>query len=154
MDNPAAPNVAVSGADPKNAAAPALPAASPAAPAAKPAETPTQQILAGAVDQVTVADSKGRKITTRKLSPIRRTRLFKIIGPDNSRNLPLLGYYSMAVSVTQIGDDSVVFPSKESEIEALLERLGDDGINAVAKGWKDADWADDAEEGDAAAIKN
>lgn len=141
----------VSGVDPNNPAAPALPVAKPAAVAE---QTPTQQIVNAATDEVSVIDVRGRKITTRKLRPLSRTRLFKLIGPDNSRNMPLLGYYSMAVSVTQIDGVAVVWPSKEIEIEALLDRLGDDGIDAVAKGWKDAGWADDKDEGDPAAIKN
>jgi hypothetical protein len=111
------------------------------------------EIIAAAVERPTVQDKRGRTITLRKLGPVQRTRLLKVIGPDSSRNLPLVGYYTMAVSVFAINGEEEAFPTKEMQLEGMLERLGDDGLEAVAEGWKKAGWSSE-DEGKPDAIKN
>jgi hypothetical protein len=103
--------------------------------------------------RATVTDKRGRKITIRRVGPLLRTRLYKLMGAENSRNIPLLGEYQMAISVVAIDDEQIPFPTAESFISALLDRLDDDGLQAVAKGWRDNKWVD-IEEGDPVSIKN
>lgn len=139
--------VKVEGADAARPDAAAIPPAAP--------QTPSAQIIAAAGgNQVVATDKTGRRITTNKLSVIQRTRLFKMVGPGNSQNLPLMGYYFMAGSVTAIDGDPVAFPTSEAQIEALLTRLDDAGLDALADAWKKAGWADEKNEGDPANIKN
>lgn len=115
------------------------------------ADTPTTTIVA--VRDVVVKDARGRSLTVRRLGPLQRTRMFKVIGPTNSSNAALVGHYSLAVSVVAIGDGQIAFPQRERDIEEVLDKLGDDGLDAVAAAWKDNGWVN-LDEGDPANIKN
>ena len=116
-------------------------------------ETPTQAVTGAAAIQ-TVTDARGRVLSLRKIGPLQRTRLFKIMGPDNSRNVPLLGTYMMAVSVSAIDDTPEPFPTSDAQIEALISRLDDDGLSGVAEGWKKNGWVTTDEEGNPDTIQN
>lgn len=83
------------------------------------------------VEQIT--DDRGRILTVRTIGPRDRMRLFKAIGPVNSRNDPYVGTATLAYSVSEIDGEPVPIPATEIAVEALVDRLGDDGINAVAK---------------------
>lgn len=152
MDQPKAANVTLGG-------APAAPALAPTAAAAP--QTPSAGIIAAAaaLEQVTVTDARGRKLTLARLGPLKKTRLLRLMGPDDARNMPLVGYYSMAASVIAVDGEPYPFPVKSIHVDALLDRLGDDGLEAIGKGWKDAGWVppgddDEVLEGDPAKIKN
>lgn len=104
-------------------------------------------------NEAVVTDARARKLRLRRPGPLMRTRLFKLMGPDNSRNIPLFGHYQMVISVVAIDDEPIPFPTKESFLEATLDRLGDDGLEAVASGWRDNKWID-PDEGNPDNIKN
>ena len=65
-----------------------------------------------------------------------RLRLFKAIGPMLAQNPPYLGMAMLASSVTAIDDVPVPAPATEAQIEALISRLGDTGIAAVADAFR------------------
>ena len=92
---------------------------------------PGASSLATEPDDLSVTDSRGRKITVRRLNALDRLRLFKAAGPTLSQNQAWLGVAALAVSVT--GVDGVPFPvpTNEHQIEAAVGRLGDEGIAAV-----------------------
>jgi hypothetical protein len=121
--------------------------------AAAPPASPSAVAIAGGALQATVTDARGRSLTIQRLSPLQRTRLYRLMGPDDARNMPLLGTYQMAVSVTAINGAPQPFPQKAIHIDMLLEQLGDDGLEAVGKGYKAQGWVE-TDEGDPAAIKN
>jgi hypothetical protein len=68
----------------------------------------------------------------RRLKAIDRARLFKAIGAAQSPNAPYFGYAMLAASVVQIDELPITFPTKDSEIEYIIERLDDDGLDAIA----------------------
>ena len=107
-----------------------------------------------APNEATITDKRGRVLRLRRIGPLLRVRLYKLMGADNSRNIPLQGHYQMAVSVIQIDDEKIPFPTKEIQIDSLLDRLGDDGLEAIAQAWKDNKWIADSDEGDPDNIKN
>jgi hypothetical protein len=80
----------------------------------------------------TVIDAQGRRLELRKLSALEKLRLFKAAGSVLAQNQPWLGIAVLACSVTAIDDVPVPLPHAESLIEGLVQRLGDDGIAAVA----------------------
>lgn len=80
-----------------------------------------------------VVDDKGRVLVVRTIGPRERMRLFKAIGPVNSRNEPYVGTATLAYSVSKIDEDPVPAPANEVQLEVLVDRLGDEGINAVAR---------------------
>jgi hypothetical protein len=82
-----------------------------------------------------VTDAQGRKITIRKLGPIERMRLAKLVGGENSANEVYMGYATLAFTVTDIAGDPVYPPANERELEALVGRLDDHGLEAVANGY-------------------
>lgn len=80
-----------------------------------------------------VTDAKGRFFEVRKLTAMDRLDLAVILGPENSKNQMVQGYCALAFSVAKI-DGEAIFPAASyNELRALVGRLGDDGLNAVAE---------------------
>jgi hypothetical protein len=95
--------------------------------------TPSGTILAAAAATETVVDGDGRRLTIRRLSALDRLRLFKAAGPLLAQNHPWLGMAYIAFAVAAIDDVPVPPPANEMQIEAMVGRLGDAGIAAVAQ---------------------
>jgi len=79
-----------------------------------------------------ISDDSGRRLELRRLTALDKLRLFKAAGPHLAHNQPWLGMAVLACSVAAIDDVPVPMPATEALIEALVARLGDDGIAAVA----------------------
>ena len=94
--------------------------------------SPSAQILAAASSTLVVRDADGRELVVRRMTALDRLRLFKAIGPVLSQNNPYLGMAMLAASVVAIDTVPVPPPVTEGQIEALVARLGDAGIAAVA----------------------
>jgi len=126
----------------------------PSAPAAAP--SPSQTIVgAAAAQQATVKDALGRTIVVKRLKTVERMRLFKILGPAGSENKQLIGYAALATAVVSIDGEAVPFPSSERMIEVMVDRLSDEGLEAVGECYRAQGWVKEQEEqGDPAAIKN
>ena len=80
----------------------------------------------------TVVDGQGRMLTLRQLNALDRLRLFKAAGPDLAQNAPWLGMAMLAASVVAIDTVPVPAPATEFQVEALVARLGDDGLAAIS----------------------
>ncbi|MCB5944120.1 hypothetical protein [Acidocella sp. KAb 2-4] len=78
-----------------------------------------------------VTDKVGRRIGLRRVGIVDQLRLFKALGPELSENRAYYGLAKLAASVAMIDDVPVPFPANEAGIEAALERLGEDGVEAV-----------------------
>lgn len=94
---------------------------------------PSASILASATACEDVIDGDGRKLTVRRLGALDRLRLFKAAGPLLAQNPPWLGMALIASSVMAIDDVPVPAPATETQIEAMVARLGDEGVSAVAQ---------------------
>jgi predicted metalloprotease with PDZ domain len=79
-----------------------------------------------------ITDKAGRRITLRKFGVLEMLRLFKAVGPELSVNRPYMGAAIVASSVAMIDDVPVPVPVNEAGVEAVMERLGDDGVAAVS----------------------
>ena len=79
-----------------------------------------------------VEDSEGRKLMIKELTMRDRLRLFKALGPELSLNEPYLGLASLAASVAAIDSVPLPFPTNEAAVEYAVERLGEEGLDAVA----------------------
>lgn len=95
--------------------------------------TPTASILAAASATQTIVDGDGRRLAVRRLTALDRLRLFKAAGPTLAQNQPWLGMALIASSVVAIDDVPVPPPVNELQIEAMIGRLGDSGVGAVAQ---------------------
>ena len=116
------------------------------------AETPSESIKASTVED-TVTDAKGRKIGVRKLKVLERINMLKLIGSGNSDNLLYVSSVTPAFLVTSIDGDPVQKPSNELQLNALLQRLDDDGLEAVT-GWMAENYKELSAEEQKAELKN
>jgi len=80
-----------------------------------------------------VKDRRGREIELRRVGVLEQLRLFKALGPELSENLAYCGLARIAAAASMIDGVPVPFPASESAVEAALERLGDDGVDAIAE---------------------
>ncbi len=97
-----------------------------------PGETPSQSIVRAANQPATITDAKNRAIVLKKLTPLDRLKLFEVIGPDNSKNEAYVGYAALAFLVASIDGEAVARPANKIQLEALVQRLDDDGMDAIA----------------------
>jgi hypothetical protein len=82
--------------------------------------------------ETVITDAAGRRLTLRRVGVLETLRLYKALGPELSNNAPYLSAARIAASVQMIDDVPVPFPTSESALEALLQRLDEDGVVAVA----------------------
>jgi hypothetical protein len=105
--------------------------------------TPSQTIVREAVKTSTAIDAKGRRLVLRRLTALDTLRLFKAAGPILAQNEPWLSMAGLAFSVLEIDGVPVPPPTTEPQIESLIDRLGDEGLAAIADTIKDQQEAAD-----------
>ena len=98
--------------------------------------TPSQSILRESARTFTTVDKKGRRLLLRRLTALDTLRLFKAAGPVLSQNEPWLSMAGLIFSVMEIDGVPVPAPATEPQIESLVERLGDEGLAAIADSTK------------------
>jgi hypothetical protein len=94
--------------------------------------TPSQVVVIEAAHPVATVDAKGRRLKLRRLTALDTLRLFKAAGPVLAQNEPWLSMAGMAFSVLEIDGVPVPAPISEAQIEGLIDRLGDEGLAAIA----------------------
>jgi len=94
--------------------------------------SPSEKIICAAVRTSEVRDTLGRRLVLRRLNAVDRLRLFKALGPVLSENAAYLGLALLAVSVTSMDEVPLPAPGSEAQLEALISRLGDEGLEAAA----------------------
>lgn len=77
-----------------------------------------------------VVDAKGRRIAVRRMTPLQRVRLLRTVGAEASANQAWLEFAFAAASVVSI-DDSPETVATVKEVEAMIARLDEDGIDAM-----------------------
>lgn len=95
--------------------------------------TPSESIVHRANTSVTTVDRAGRHLVLRKPGALDTLRLLKAAGPALALNEPWLAMAGLVFSVTEIDGIPVPLPTTEQQIEALVERLGDDGLDAIVQ---------------------
>jgi hypothetical protein len=98
-------------------------------------DTPSEQVRALA-EEVTVTDSDGKRIGLKKPGVLAQFRMVKAMGADASNEI----YAQMVmplIFVTSIDDEPVLMPQNTLQIEALIARLDNSGIEAVMTGVRD-----------------
>lgn len=95
--------------------------------------TPSDAIMRQAHAPIHVSDGAGRQLVLHKLTALDTLRLLKAAGPVLAQNEAWLAMAGLVFSVTEIDGVPVPAPITEAQIEALVERLGDAGLDAVAQ---------------------
>lgn len=109
----------------------APPAATPAAPVPTPAAPATPGVTIIDARNATVRDDQGRLIKVKRLGAQARYRLFRALGAENVENRLMIHYATLAGSVIEIDGAPIPFPNTELQVEALIQRLDDEGLEAV-----------------------
>ncbi len=99
--------------------------------------TPSQAIIRGSIKTFGAVDRSGRRLMLRRLTALDTLRLFKAAGPALAQNEPWLSMAGLAFSVLEIDGVPVPAPATETQIESLIDRLGDEGLAAIAETIKD-----------------
>jgi hypothetical protein len=104
-------------------------------------ETPTGAIVASGKRVVETTDSLGRRLKVKFITARDRMMLAKVIGAELAKNEVYLGYATLAWAVVELdnadGEDTRIMPMvKPSEVEFLVDRLGDEGLTAVGNVYK------------------
>jgi hypothetical protein len=98
---------------------------------------PSQVIIGESAKPLLAVDAKGRRIRFRRLTALDTLRLFKAAGPVLSQNEAWLSMAGLGFSVLDIDGVPVPTPATEAQIEGLIDRLGDEGLAAVANAMQD-----------------
>lgn len=114
-------------------------------------ETPTDQVLAKANEETSVIDARGRTITIKKPGVLAQYRLIEALG-DSASNQTYMGMVLPIIYVTSIDDLAVHQPKTKIQVEALIQQLDEDGIEAVMRHVNETFGASDPE-ADKAALK-
>ena len=108
-------------------------------------ESPSAQIIAPALTEFTVTDAKGRTLKLKKPVALAQYRMIEAMGDSAS----IQAYFAMAmplIYLVSIDGDAVYTPNRKSELEALIQRLDTDGIDAIMQGIQDNFITPDPEE--------
>jgi hypothetical protein len=97
-------------------------------------DTPSQEIAKTVTE--TVENTRGREIVVRKLKPRDRMLLMELIGGENAQNGPYLGYATLAYSVESIDGQLQPAPRTKVALEALVQKLDDEGLDAIGEAFK------------------
>ena len=114
--------------------------------------SPSEELIAKASAEQVVEDSTGRIITLRKPGVLAQYRLVEMLG-ETAKNQVYMGMVLPLLYVSAINDDKLPALSTKREVEALIQRLDEAGIEAIMKGVQEHFGAPDPE-ADKAALKN
>lgn len=92
---------------------------------------PSSNAVAEATRPLIVTDTLGRFIECRHPTALDRFRLFRAIGPMGA-NPQYLGMAMLAVCATAIDGVPLPFPTSETTLDAAINRLGNEGMDAIA----------------------
>ena len=115
-------------------------------------QTPSAQVVAKAISATTVTDSAGRTITLKKPGVLAQYRLIEALG-DTAKNEVYMAMAMPLIYVSEIDGDSVILPSTKIQVEALIQRLDEHGIQAVIQDMQENFGKSDPD-ADKAALKN
>lgn len=106
---------------------------------------PSQEVIQTATQEHLITDARGRSITLKKPGILAQYRLVEAMGAESAKNEVYMGMILPVIFVAAIDGVQVVAPSNKAQIEALIVRLDEEGIAAVAQGVQDHFGAQDPE---------
>lgn len=91
---------------------------------------PSDEVVASAIKTIEVTDARGRVIKIKKPGPLAQYRLVEIMG-DSAKNQTYMSMVLPLIYVVAIDDEQIPMPTKKMQVEALIQRLDEEGIEAV-----------------------
>ncbi len=110
------------------------------------------QVLAKACFEVVVSDARGRRITLKRPSVLAQYQITEAAGFDSAHNATYMNMIVPLTYVSAIDGERVLQQGSKLELEALITRLEEDGIEATMKGVRDSFVQSDPEQ-DKATLK-
>jgi LDH2 family malate/lactate/ureidoglycolate dehydrogenase len=95
--------------------------------------TPAEQAVAKAAAEHVITDGKGRSIKLKRPGVLAQFRLIEALG-DTSKNEVYMNMVLPLIFVVEIDGDAVFQPNTKREVEALIQRLDEEGVAAVVSG--------------------
>jgi hypothetical protein len=93
---------------------------------------PSVRLLQEANKIHTTTDALGRVLSFRRPTALDTLRLVKAAGSDLSQNDAWLSMAGVAFAVTSIDEVPIPQPTNVAQIENVIEKLGNDGVTAIA----------------------
>lgn len=87
----------------------------------------------------TATDARGRRIEVVKMGPLHRLDMARVLGND-VMNPVIQSMAGPAFSVVSIDGEQVMRPKSYGELRALIDRLDEDGLEAVQNAYIDRGW--------------
>jgi hypothetical protein len=116
-------------------------------------ELPSQTLVRAAASEATVTDSAGRVITLKKPGVLAQFKLIEMLGGTAASNSVFVTMVLPLIYVTAVDGDPISRITKRAELDALIQRLDDDGVEAVMRGVSESFGQRDPE-AEKAALKN
>lgn len=114
--------------------------------------TPSAEVIAMAVKPVVVVDGQGRAITLQKPGVLAQFRMIEMLG-DTAQNQVYVAMVLPLMFITDIDGEPVARCSTRRELDALIQRMDEDGVLAVTKGVAE-NFGQSNPEADQATLKN
>lgn len=108
------------------------------------ATTPSQQLTAEALKSAEIKDARGRVIRLTRPGVLAQFNLVRMLG-DVASNQAYVQMCLPLLFVSGIDGNAVMMPNSERELHALIQRLDDEGVTAVALGVREHWGAPDPE---------
>ena len=99
-------------------------------------ETPSESIINKNNAAYTIYDERSREIVLKKPNVLDQFRIVEVVGPETAKNEVYMAMIMPILYVASIDKVPAIFGTK-SELEALISRLGEDGVSTVFNGVKD-----------------
>lgn len=115
-------------------------------------DTPSAQIVAQALAEVTITDAKGRSILLKKPGVLAQFKLVELLG-ESAMNQVYVNMVLPLIYVASIDGDPVSRITTKVGLEGLIQRLDEEGVTAVAEGVV-ANFGKQDPKADEAAVKN
>jgi len=96
---------------------------------------PSEEIVKKSSAPSVVTDSLGRVLVTRKVRILDQLRLVEALGPETSRNTTYVSMCLPVIGLLSIDGEDVIPPTTKLEIEALFDRLGDEGVDCLTEAY-------------------
>ena len=93
-------------------------------------KTPSQEVIKSANQLAFVTDSKGRKLGLRTIPFIEEFRIIETVGSERASNQVYMGMLNPILCIAEIDGDKIDFPRTHPQIEALIQRAGQEGFMA------------------------
>ncbi|NMM21844.1 MAG: hypothetical protein HHJ15_18145 [Rhodoferax sp.] len=95
---------------------------------------PSDDVIAQAVKPCVVLDAQGRSITLQKPGVLAQFRMIEMLGGETAKNQVYVGMVLPLLYIASIDGEALPRLSSKRELEALIQRLDEDGIECVMKG--------------------